>query len=206
MADDSAIEEPSDQATEHAPAGGGLDLDTPLSAFDEGPQDEQTTPADEAGGAEDTLELSDDIVLPTARTRPSFDDGEEPPAPPPSGDETIEANEESRVEFKSFRSDDLVSVDLTDEAPDDEDQTIASAPAVETESPGHVPTQASDQVELADNGLFDGEYREGLAELAGGNWTSAVHHLSIAAALKPDHPEVREKLREARRGRQAAQD
>ena len=49
--------------------------------------------------------------------------------------------------------------------------------------------------------LFEQEYHQGLADFEAGQWGGAVHHLSIAAALRPESHEVKERLREARRRR-----
>lgn len=53
--------------------------------------------------------------------------------------------------------------------------------------------------------LFDREARMGEFDFANGNWAGAVHHFSIAAALRPEEHSVKERLREARRMRKEAQ-
>ncbi|HOR26552.1 MAG TPA: hypothetical protein PLG73_00865, partial [Candidatus Sumerlaeota bacterium] len=49
--------------------------------------------------------------------------------------------------------------------------------------------------------LFQQECRKGLEEFRQARWSEAVHHLSIAAALRPEAQEVKEKLRIARRNK-----
>jgi hypothetical protein len=55
--------------------------------------------------------------------------------------------------------------------------------------------------DAASEDLFDREKREGEACLQHQDWNGAVHHLSVASALRPDQADIKEMLREARRQR-----
>ncbi|MEN6625545.1 MAG: hypothetical protein ABFD69_04870 [Candidatus Sumerlaeia bacterium] len=54
--------------------------------------------------------------------------------------------------------------------------------------------------------LFSREYHKGMSDFVISNWAGAVHHLSIAAALRPSAVEVKEKLREARKRRKETEE
>ncbi len=54
--------------------------------------------------------------------------------------------------------------------------------------------------------LFNREFRLGMDEFRRENWSGAVHHLAIAAALRPGSEEIKEQLREARRLRKSEQE
>lgn len=54
--------------------------------------------------------------------------------------------------------------------------------------------------------LFSREYHKGVSDFVISNWAGAVHHLSIAAALRPSAVEVKEKLREARKRRKETEE
>ena len=64
---------------------------------------------------------------------------------------------------------------------------------------------AADPMAPPSEDLFDREARMGDVDFANANWAGAVHHFSIAAALRPEAQEIKERLREARRMRKDAQ-
>jgi hypothetical protein len=92
------------------------------------------------------------------------------------------------------------TIGLGEESPDD-DQTIQASPDVEvTQTQGTSSSQASYSPKSLSSGtnLFDRELHQGMHAFNAGDWIPAHHHLSIAAALKPDNREVKEYLRQAR--------
>ena len=112
--------------------------------------------------------------------------------------------------FQTIHPDETLTVSLDPEQrklhPDD---TIAyEAPEPDRPTPGadtQPENKKSEGVKDEGSGdLFDREYRQGLADFDQANWPGAVHHLSIAAALRPEVREVKDKLREARRKRKSA--
>lgn len=112
-----------------------------------------------------------------------------------------------RDEFQAFHPDETVPIQVTEEPAE---KTLVSQEPTQEPSLADVidedDPEAETQVSKQDaNGggvdLFDKEYNKGLSDFETGLWAGAVHHLSIAAALRPDVKEVKETLREARRKR-----
>lgn len=120
------------------------------------------------------------------------------PIAPVTNDETVGAEA------------DLPSIDTTPSVSVHQDETLALDPdtqqivqetAVSPDIPAPSRFPAADVKPSAGNDLFSREFQKGLNDFDAENWAGAVHHLSIAAALKPAEPEVKERLREARRRR-----
>jgi hypothetical protein len=74
-----------------------------------------------------------------------------------------------------------------------------TTPPVEADAPESADAPGEERTNEGD--LFDREWRIGIESYEQSNWAAAVHHLSVAAALRPDAMAVKEKLREARRQR-----
>lgn len=109
------------------------------------------------------------------------------------------APDEAEVEeFQAFRQGETVTINLQTEPealPEDSERTrISMEPTVEKETPQVNVSDGSDDV-------FEREYKQGQKDMTERNWVGAIHHLSIAAALRPGAPEVKDRLREARRMR-----
>lgn len=118
------------------------------------------------------------------------------PAPDLASEETVSAEA------------DLPSIDTTPSVSVHRDETLAldadtrqimQETAVSPDIPAPSQPHAADARPSAGDDLFSREYQKGLNDFAAENWAGAVHHLSIAAALKPSSAEVKERLREARR-------
>lgn len=93
--------------------------------------------------------------------------------------------------IREFRPDDLVAINL------------GSGPGAPPSGTTHVRETRSTE-DSGGEDLFEREYRQGMEAFGQENWGSAVHHLSIAAALRPQEQRVREQLREARNRRDEA--
>ncbi len=120
------------------------------------------------------------------------------PTPEPAAEETVSAEA------------DLPTIDTTPSVSVHQDETVAldadtqqlmQETAVSPDIPPPVRPPAAEAKASAGDDLFNREYQKGLSEFGAENWAGAVHHLSIAAALKPASADVKEKLREARRRR-----
>ena len=100
-------------------------------------------------------------------------------------------------QVQAFHPDETVTIELHD----DQDQTQLSLGSGDQ-------TQAAqtDLPQTSGEDLFDRERRLGQEDFKKSNWAGAVHHLSIASALRPEVQEIKDKLREARRMRKADQE
>lgn len=96
-----------------------------------------------------------------------------------------------------FRADETVRVNLNESEPEAESSvTKADAtaqPAAETQTAADADSHLQDPFERA--------RQLGLDFFAEARWDQAVHHLSVAAALRPEAADVKDKLRQARRMR-----
>lgn len=140
----------------------------------------------------------------------------------PSFEDTPEASAtpETDSEYRVFHSDETVQIapgaenamtgaeegQQDDQAPEvAADQTRVSELPPEHVAESTDPGEASLQERPPDSGrtgaLFDREYGQGCEAFDHQDWDRAIHHLSIAAALRPDAAEVKAHLREARRHR-----
>lgn len=117
-------------------------------------------------------------------------------------------SEETQV-FQSFRPGETVTVRFKPDpeaapAPvprparvvDGGEHTVVSAPAPEVKAAPEV-KKAAPADPTAD--VFEREYNQGVKDAETRNWVGAIHHLSIAAALRPGALDVKDRLREARR-------
>lgn len=89
--------------------------------------------------------------------------------------------------------------------------SLARVEGDETLKPGEEPGEERDSGDITATAPpsvsadpFDKEKDLGLRAFEREEWDRAVHHLSIAAALRPDAQEVKERLRKARRERRAS--
>lgn len=123
-------------------------------------------------------------------------EGPDEPPPPPARDETTQADlsggpaepePEHREGVQVFHKDETVRVDVEDK---DAEETID--PRMAETSTGSAPAHEEP---------FEREQRIGMDAFKQARWDQAVHHLSIAAALRPEASEVKENLRRARRMR-----
>lgn len=124
---------------------------------------------------------------------------EEIPQENPAGtmDDTTGAIKPEKVEpeeFQAFHSGETVTVNISEEAKVEETQISAEPPLAAKEAKKVDALDSSDDV-------FEREYKQGIKDTEAFNWVGAIHHLSIAAALRPGAMEVKERLREARRMR-----
>jgi hypothetical protein len=164
---------------------------------------------------------------PLEKTRTSWEDGETPDGAMQA--EVVEDADNENLpsaglgddlRLKSFHADE--TVDLRPE--EDEDQTLESRQPgfgigdEDTVSDVSVLDELDEQTIVspeiqpvptpeppAEEDLFDRERRKGMESFESQNWAAAVHHLSVAAALRPEKMDVKEKLREARRYRSQQQ-
>ncbi len=108
--------------------------------------------------------------------------------------------EDTQAEVGGSNGDEAFDLPMVDEPPPlahfHRDETVDLAPAAPEAAPA-----ASAPAGAGDDDLYSREFGQGMNDYESENWAGAVHHLSIAAALKPDAAEVREPLREARRMR-----
>lgn len=189
-------------------AGAGLTLDSPgLGALDTRPEPARTDPSPEfTGFSRDEVALAGEETqtgtfgeASAEETLISPEPGEPAQAPlaPPA-----------MPDFTAFRADETVVVRMPAEpAPEPEDERTRMSPPPEEQQPEPKQTEekrgkawiVEQQSEPED--VFEREYRQGLIDAEAHNWVGAIHHLSIAAALRPSAMEVKEKLREARRMR-----
>jgi hypothetical protein len=96
-------------------------------------------------------------------------------------------------------ADDMTLPSIADQPTQPSRESIVDGEASETiESSEFVPEPGADAVS---EDLFDREKREGETCLQHQDWNGAVHHLSVASALRPDQAGIKEMLREARRMR-----
>jgi hypothetical protein len=117
--------------------------------------------------------------------------------------------------IQAFHPDETVRIDLAEELHGEVTQMSGVAGEATISASGVRIKPPDDETLLTDsqetpeaapevtvgNDLFEREFRQGQLDFEEGNWGGAVHHLSIAAALRPDAQEVKEHLREARRRR-----
>ena len=99
--------------------------------------------------------------------------------------------DESRaVDTVGLGGDSLHGQEMTQNPPQEE---ITNVPGIGEIPPPPPPSSGES--------LFEREYNEGIQAFNAGDWNTAHHHLSIAAALKPDNGNVKTHLRRARRNR-----
>ncbi|MCE5231378.1 hypothetical protein LLG95_17520 [bacterium] len=132
---------------------------------------------------------------------------------PEDGEETVISAQGAVDDETATAELDLPTIDTTPSVSVHSDETIAldedtreivQETAVSPEIPEPVAVSADGKGGAGED-LFSREYRRGMSDFAGSNWAGAVHHLSIAAALKPASAEVKERLREARRRRKESE-
>ena len=58
-----------------------------------------------------------------------------------------------------------------------------------------------EKIEQRQERLFEDQYTRGCEAMESGDWKKAIHYLTIALALRPDHQETKEKLQLARQKR-----
>jgi len=99
--------------------------------------------------------------------------------------------DESRaVDTVGLGGDSLRGGGMTQDPPQEE---ITNAPGIGGTPPPESPNSGGS--------LFEREYNQGIQAFNAGDWNTAHHHLSIAAALKPDNGKVKTHLRRARANR-----
>lgn len=134
----------------------------------------------------------------------------------PGDEEVTQTEAEEEDSLQAFHRDETAEVRLDEPVGEetltsfmDEDRedvgetTRASLEDAEStqQTPPEDRTRGSETTVTED--LFDRELRLGIEDFDRENWAGAVHHLSIAAALRPEDQKVKERLREARRMRKA---
>ena len=103
------------------------------------------------------------------------------------------------VDEETVTSMSIDDIGQQDTAVDEKPVTIEQVDKKPAEAP-----ESSGEGNAPGEDLFDREYRVGMEDFGREDWASAVHHLSIAAALRPSDAQVKEKLREARARRKAS--
>jgi hypothetical protein len=119
---------------------------------------------------------------------------------PPAGEGEAEASPSSEAVL-SFQEDETAVVELSD-VEDEEPPTANQPPAAEAPAPDEPSTaNAGNETDASDlpDDPFEREHVRGSRAFDLEDWDKAVHHLSIAVALRPDANEVRDQLRRARK-------
>lgn len=118
---------------------------------------------------------------------------------------------EATGSVQSFKGEDTVRIDWNKGASQagkaPSDATEVSADGDDYDTLPQIDTSVPDQeasVTGAGEDLYMREFNKGKDAFEAGSWDNAVHHLSVAAALRPDASEVKDKLREARAQRKAS--
>lgn len=104
---------------------------------------------------------------------------------------------------RSFREDETahVTFDDVDSASSDLDLDLGphvASPEAETVAPN---AETTESPSTSGDDPFDREYERGQNAIRQEDWDKAVHHLSIAVALRPEAADVRDELRHARKMR-----
>lgn len=102
---------------------------------------------------------------------------------------------------QSFREDQTAALDL--DASEMEEPTRAVQPRVASPEDDTVTSRSTSDTDTGNlpNDPFEREQQRGRQAAGQGDWDKAVHHLSIAVALRPDAGDIREELRHARKMR-----
>lgn len=102
---------------------------------------------------------------------------------------------------QSFREDQTAALDL--DASDMEEPTRSVQPRVASPEDDTVTSRAATDTDTGNlpSDPFEREQQRGRQAAVQGDWDKAVHHLSIAVALRPDAGDIREELRHARKMR-----
>ena len=157
---------------------------------DEGPSADQTQ-----GPLEDTHSYGEDTEQ-SGLDRDPFED-----TASFSLDDVLLDDDEARAggpqgtPAQAFHAGEEVEIELGGQSPE---ETVE--PFTETQPPEPFGEETKDE----QHQLFEQESRLGLEEFEKENWDQAVHHLSIAATLRPEIQEIREHLRVARRRRESS--
>ena len=107
----------------------------------------------------------------------------------------LEPPKEESPAVEEFGEGDTREVRLQQEAPEETHTSVGPPP--ESGGPwSRAPLRMS-----SGNEPFDKERQLGIEAFRRADWDQAIHHLSIAAALKPDASDVKDHLRRARRMR-----
>lgn len=187
-------------------AGSGLTLDSPgLGALDTRPEQAHTEPSpdfsrfgrDEVALAGEETQTGSFGMASADETLVSPEPGDPfaaPPAPPATPD------------FTAFRADETVMVSIPAEPAPRPDERTMLPPLAENKTEDKQSEEKRGKAWIVERqsepeDVFEREYRQGVSDAEALNWVGAIHHLSIAAALRPSAMEVKEKLREARRMR-----
>jgi hypothetical protein len=152
-----------------------------LEVFEGGESEGPAADGSKAGGAEtEAFDLWSDTV----QKPPSGAEGT-PPEP-----------------VQAFREDQTAVVEFADVA-DEEPPTEMPPPRPAAPADETVPSGSATDTDLGDlpDDPFEREQVRGSRAYDLENWDKAVHHLSIAVALRPDANEVRDQLRRARKMR-----
>ncbi len=183
-------------------------------AAEDGPEADQTL----AGGLLDEGEGEEDEVSAFEVTHTSWQteledtqslgeviDGEQRPQPGDifHSDETVEIHLERMPDAPPAADETAFNLERDRETLLPADELVELAPS-QAETVAPTPEPAAPPVTAARSEaeeLFQQECRKGLEEFRQARWSEAVHHLSIAAALRPEAQEVKEKLRIARRNK-----
>ncbi len=110
-------------------------------------------------------------------------------------DDEALANRSQGVPAQAFHAGEEVEIELGAQSPQD---TVGPFTEIQPPEPFGEETKGEQHQ------LFEQESRLGLEEFEKENWDQAVHHLSIAATLRPEIQEIREHLRVARRRRKSS--
>lgn len=189
-----------------SPSGENDDPEMMLPSVDV-PEDEDAASVtfSETDGIVPTPSTLKSINSPDNETKTSWkgpsDDVESLPQIEPE-EEDSDADLETADDVVEFAADETIAINITGEASDEpEEDSVEEEEYSASETGDRTIRDGEETVHDSANDLFSRELNRGGHARKIGEWDLAVHHFSIAAALRPDASEVKDLLREARRNR-----